>query len=104
MKKILLIAALFIALTSCSKKEDETPTAPSTPPTSTELFIQYTYNGVIYRQTPETLNSLRKTIFAYMGINGTLNKINLYMPITPAVGTFNITDSPSNINAYGSFF
>ena len=106
MKKTFLILSIFISFSilfsSCSKS-DSTP-AVGSPEPDTSLFVQYTYNGVVYRHEAETLNSLKKTILGYSGVDNSLRKLTLYMPLNVPVGTYNVTDQPSNVASYGANF
>lgn len=96
MKKFVLIPILsmfFLVVASCSKSDDaktvETPTAK---------FIKLKCNGIQYNFTnPEMLNSGAKSLLGY-----TTNekRVTLFVPLNVVPGTYSITDSPSNVNAY----
>jgi Family of unknown function (DUF6252) len=93
----LTLVALTLGLSSCSKS-DNTPVVP----TPADNFIKFKYNGTVYNYTPETLNSLKKNVMGTKGINGTLEMLNLWLPLNVVVGSHNITNEPSNEAAYCS--
>lgn len=103
MKKIFLAIVVLVLLSvtssSCSKSDSS-----AVSPANNELFIQYKYNGVVYKHTVETLNSLKKNILGYSGADNTYKRISLNIPLVPVAGTFSVVDQPSNVNSYEALF
>ncbi len=100
MKKNVLFAFFKIAflflLVSCSKSDDSNSNQP---PVSTTEFIKLKCKGVGYNFTnPEILNSLTKSLVAFTPNE---KRISIFVPLNVAVGTYSITDTPSNVNSYG---
>lgn len=60
------------------------------------LYIKYTVNGVNYDFEPATITSLQKLIMGEQEINSVYNRISLWMPVTPTVGSHAITDETPN--------
>lgn len=60
------------------------------------LYIKYTVNGVNYDFEPATITSLQKLIMGEQEINSVYNRISLWMPVTPTVGSHSITDETPN--------
>lgn len=60
------------------------------------LYIKYTVNGVNYDFEPATITSLQKLIMGKQEINSVYNRISLWMPVTPTVGSHAITDETPN--------
>jgi hypothetical protein len=99
MKKLKLITTALVILTlllvSCSKSSS----AEDTTPVAKELFLSYKYNGTVYKSVPETVTTLKRTIFGQNGTNPIRN-LFLYTPITVTVGSYPIVDNVSDDNAY----
>jgi hypothetical protein len=90
----LLIVGLLFTL-ACSSDNDSN--------NSSDLFIKFTSGGTTYNNPdPETINSLAKTINYNTFLEDQPFQITLYMPLTPVLGTHDITDEPSNVESYGA--
>lgn len=64
-----------------------------------ELYIKYTFNSVSYDFEPTTITSLQKLIMGEKEINSVYNRISLWMPTNPSLGSHEITDeTPTNNN------
>lgn len=98
------LAVLFIALTTVSCSEDEV-VAFFPGDELGELRMNFKYNGTLYNITdPITYNAANKTIDGAYSSGVNLKRITLFMPLTPTIGTHFVTDSPSDVNAYGAYF
>lgn len=69
------------------------------------LLISYKYNNVAYNYAAGTYDSTKKEIKGEGGTTTQLKKISLFMPLSPTVGTHNITFSTTpNPNSYEGHF
>lgn len=100
MKKIAsLITVLLIAMTVSCSKDDNNNT------TNDELYLRFTTNGTAYDiADPETLTSLSTAIDAQQGADASMRRVTLFIPNDATVGTHDITDEPSNVDAYGAVY
>jgi hypothetical protein len=98
MKKLVLIplfSMLFLMISSCSKSDDA-KTAET--PTTSAKFIKLKCNGTQYDfANPEMLNSNARSL---LGFTTNEKRITIFVPLNVTPGTYQITDSPSNVNAY----
>jgi len=60
------------------------------------LYLKYSMNGKEYSFEPETMTSLQKAISGEGEVDGVQNRITLWMPKEPAIGSHTITDEFPN--------
>lgn len=100
--KFLVTSLLMVGLMfniACSSDDDSNNNSNN----PSDLFIKFTSGGTTYNNPdPETINSLAKAINYNVFLEDQPFQIVLYMPLTPVVGTHDITDEPSNIESYGA--
>ncbi|KIX22061.1 hypothetical protein SY27_05170 [Flavobacterium sp. 316] len=94
MKKLSYIFLILITLSFASCSSDD-----SSNNGESELYIKYTFNSVSYDFEPTTITSLQKLIMGEKEINSVYNRISLWMPTNPSLGSHEITDeTPTNNN------
>ncbi|MDP2159137.1 MAG: hypothetical protein Q8K02_01535 [Flavobacterium sp.] len=92
-----LVVLLFSVFTGCSSDDSSN--------SNSSLFIKFTHNGIQYNfEDPFTTTSLSKNIRYFEGSDETFIDISLWMPLVSTTGTFNITDSPSDVSTYNASF
>ena len=95
----LAIVLFSIALTSCSSDDSSTTIPPVNEPQVEQINIKFKLNDAQFDFEPSTLTSLQRHILGESFINDELKRISLWMPITPTIGTHNITDeTPTDAN------
>lgn len=93
MKKLsyLFLVLFSLSFIACSSDDDSSGDGGED-----SLYIKYTVNGVNYEFEPATITSLQKLIMGEQEINSVYNRISLWMPVTPTVGSHAITDETPN--------
>lgn len=93
MKKLsyLFLVLFSLSFIACSSDDDSSGDGGED-----SLYIKYTVNGVNYDFEPATITSLQKLIMGEQEINSVYNRISLWMPVTPTVGSHAITDETPN--------
>ncbi len=94
MKKVILLAILFVtavSFTSCSKSSSAEDTTPTT-----DNFIKFKFKNVQYVYEPETVTSLSKLIQGF----DLSRRITIWLPLNYTVGTHQIVYAPSNLTTY----
>ncbi|WP_130735941.1 hypothetical protein [Flavobacterium sp. J27] len=94
MKKVSQFFLILISLTIASCSSDD-----SSNNGDDALYIRYTFNNVSYDFEPTTITSLQKHIMGEKEINTVYNRISLWMPTNPSLGSHEITDeTPTSSN------
>ncbi|WP_395044487.1 DUF6252 family protein [Flavobacterium sp.] len=89
---VVLTSSMFV---NCSSDSNNTSTGT--------FYMKCKVNGVLTEFTnPDVINSLSKSITGSSEAPSEL--VTLFMPLTVATGTFNITSEPSNVNSYGGSY
>lgn len=93
MKKLSYVFFVLISLCVISCSSDDNSS------NGDDLFIKFTANGTEYNFEPATLTSLSRLIMGDREINDVYTRISLWMPVTPVLGSHDITDDfPSDSN------
>ncbi|WP_291119103.1 DUF6252 family protein [Flavobacterium sp. UBA6135] len=88
--------ALLVLFAGCSSDDSKS---------ADNLFIKFTHNGVQYNFIdPYTSTSLSKNIRYFEGSDDSFVDISLWMPLVSQVGTFVVTDTPSDVESYNASF
>lgn len=92
---VLIVATAFLSV-NCSSSSDDGGSA--------SFFLKCRVNGVQFTSTdPFVINSLSKSLTAQS--DGVAQEtLSLFMPLNVAVGTYTITEEPSNVNSYGASY
>lgn len=96
MKKLsfILLVLFSISFSSCS---DDDSSGGSTD--DDELYLKFTYNGQQYNFEPETITSLQRLVAGNQEVNSVFTRLSLWMPVTPILGSHEITDAtPTDAN------
>lgn len=89
---VVVTSSLFV---NCSSDSNNTNTGT--------FYLKCKVNGVLTEFTdPSVINSLSKSITGASAAPSEM--VTLFMPLTVATGTFNITSEPSNVNSYGGSY
>lgn len=91
MKKLSFLFLVLFSLSFVACSSDD-----SSGSSDSELYLKYTVNGVNYDFEPATVTSLQKLIMGEQEISSVYNRISLWMPVTPTVGSHTITDEAPN--------
>lgn len=91
MKKLSFLFLVLFSLSFVACSSDD-----SSGSSDSELYLKYTVNGVNYDFEPATVTSLQKLIMGEQEISSVYNRISLWMPVTPTVGSHTITDETPN--------
>jgi hypothetical protein len=95
MAVLIILTAAFLS-SNCSSSSDDggNPT----------FFLKCRVNGEQFMSSdPFVINSLSKSITAQS--DGVAQEtFSLFMPLNVAVGTYTITEEPSNVNSYGASY
>ncbi len=102
MKKLasLAIVLFSLAITSCSSDDNTIDNVPVIEePQVEQINIKFKLDDEQFSFEPSTLTSLQRHILGESFINDELKRISVWMPVTPTVGTHNITDeTPTDAN------
>ena len=91
MKKLSFLFLVLFSLSFVACSSDDSSVS-----SDSELYLKYTVNGVNYDFEPATVTSLQKLIMGEQEISSVYNRISLWMPVTPTVGSHTITDETPN--------
>lgn len=91
MKKLSFLFLVLFSLSFVACSSDD-----SSRSSDSELYLKYTVNGANYDFEPATITSLQKLIMGEQEISSVYNRISLWMPVTPTVGSHTITDETPN--------
>lgn len=94
MRKVasVLMLVMSLILVNCSSDS-------SSSNNDDEIYVRFTANGVSYDLEPATVTSLQRLVVGEQDVNGVYNRISLWMPLIPNVGSNPITDEfPSSTN------
>ena len=94
---VLLVVVTAALSVNCSSSSDSS--------SSSSFYIKCKVNGVQFTSSdPFVINSLSKAISGQSDNEASQELVTLYMPLNVAVGTYTITDEPSNENSYGASY
>ncbi|WP_449533999.1 DUF6252 family protein [Flavobacterium sp.] len=91
------MVAVAMLTVNCSSSSDGSSTS--------SFYLKCKVNGVSFISSdPFVINSMTKSITGQSDSEMVQETVNLYMPLNVAVGTYTITEEPSNVNSYGGSF
>jgi hypothetical protein len=99
MKKLSCVLLVLFSLSFFACSSDDASSDNNTNNPEEALYLKFTRNGVQYDFEPETLTSLQILVRGDQEVAGVYSSISLWMPKTPSVGSYPITDAfPNEFN------
>lgn len=94
MKKLVTLVLVVIATTFAGCSSDDGGGS-----TQSDLFIKFTVDGQQHNFDPSTFTTLQKVILGAGVQNNIQTSINLWMPASPSINSYQITnDTPTDTN------